>query len=189
MSDRSDLASTLRRSRSGDRAALDVMAEAVYDELRDLAAGYLRRERADHTFQPTALAHEAFLRLMGQRALPREDRSHFLALAAQAMRRILTDHARRRNAAKRGSGALRVTLAAVDAEAAAAEFDMGALDDALHKLAALDERRARVVDLRFFGGLTIEETAEALGVSPATVKTDWAFARAWLHRELADEAP
>ena len=188
MADFPDLASTLQRSRGGDRAALDAMAAAVYDELRGLAAGYLRGERVDHTFQPTALAHEAFLRLMGQRALPSEDRSHFLALAAQAMRRILTDHARRRLAAKRGGGAMRVTLAAVDSEAGAGEFDMAALDDALHKLAALDERRARVVDLRFFGGLTIEETAHALGISPATVKTDWAFARAWLHRELAGDA-
>ncbi|MFN8587925.1 MAG: ECF-type sigma factor [Candidatus Eisenbacteria bacterium] len=188
MSGRQDHARLLQRSREGDRAALDAMFAAVYDELRDLAAAHMRHERPDHTFQPTALAHEAFLRLLGQRALPAEDRGHFLALAAQAMRRILTDHARRRRAAKRGADPLRVTLAAADSEPVAEDFDVVALDDALERLAALDERRARVVDLRFFGGLTIDETAAVLGISPATVKTDWAFARAWLLRELSGGA-
>ncbi len=181
-----DLPDTLHRSRGGDRAALDAMASAVYEELRTLAASYMKRERAGHTFQPTALAHEAFLRLMGQRAIPHDDRAHFMALAAQAMRRILTDHARRRGAAKRGGDPVRVTLSGL--AAADADFDVEALGDALEKLATLDERKARVVDLRFFGGLSIEETADVLGVSPATVKTDWAFARAWLHRALTEGA-
>lgn len=183
---RPDLTPTLQASRRGDRSALDAMTAAVYDELRALAASALQRERGGHTLQPTALAHEVFLRLIGQRALPEEDRSHFMALAATAMRRILTDHARRRLAAKRGGGALHVTLGEVESSGGAAAFDVAALDVALHRLAELDERKARIVDLRFFGGLSIDETAGVLGVSPATVKTDWAFARAWLHRELGD---
>jgi RNA polymerase sigma factor (TIGR02999 family) len=155
--------------------------------MRRLAAGYLQRERAGHTLQPTALAHEAYLRLLDQRQVSWQNRAHFMGLAAQAMRRILTDHARRRRAIKRGGDAVRVALD--DVEAAGATPDLLGisaedLDAALERLARLDERQVRVIELRFFTGLSIEEAAEVLAVSPATVKRDWTLARAWLHREL-----
>ena len=178
---------TLQRSRQGDRAALDVLLPAVYDEMRRLAGAYLRRERDGHTLQATSLAHEAFLRLVDQRQVTWQDRAHFLGLAAQAMRRILADHARRRKAQKRGSDPARVTLDRIEVAAPEGDVDADDLDAALEKLAALDERQARLVELRFFGGLTIEETADVLAISPATVKRDWALARAWLHRELKSE--
>jgi RNA polymerase sigma factor (TIGR02999 family) len=179
---------TFLRWRSGDPTALDDLLPRVYDELRALADAYMRRERAGHTLQPTALVHEAFLRLLRLPPGSVQNRVHFFALAAQAMRRILADHARRHRAAKRGGNAVRVPLVLVEggAPAAAAGDDVAAddLDAALEDLAKLDERQARVVELRFFGGLSIEETAEVLAVSPATVKRDWLVARAWLHREL-----
>ena len=184
---------TFLRWRSGDASALDDLLPRVYDELRSLADAYMRRERAGHTLQPTALVHEAFLRLLRLPPGSVQNRVHFFALAAQAMRRILADHARRHRAAKRGGNAVRVPLelieggAAPDPRAAGAESAEVAADDldaALEDLAKLDARQARVVELRFFGGLSIEETAEVLGVSPATVKRDWLVARAWLHREL-----
>jgi RNA polymerase sigma factor (TIGR02999 family) len=159
----------------------------VYDEMRRLAAGYLRHERPGHTLQPTALAHEAYLRLLDQRNVTWQNRAHFMALAAQAMRRILVDHARRKRAEKRGGGAPHVALDAADAEPAIVDAQgvpIEYLNAALDRLAALDERQSRVVELRYFGGLSIEETAEVLAVSPATVKRDWTLARAWLHREL-----
>jgi len=179
---------TFLRWRSGDPTALDDLLPRVYDELRALADAYMRRERAGHTLQPTALVHEAFLRLLRLPPGSVQNRIHFFALAAQAMRRILADHARRHRAAKRGGGAVRVPLELVEggAPAAPAGDDVAAddLDAALEDLAKLDERQARVVELRFFGGLSIEETADVLAVSTATVKRDWLVARAWLHREL-----
>jgi len=179
---------TFLRWRSGDPTALDDLLPRVYDELRALADAYMRRERAGHTLQPTALVHEAFLRLLRLPPGSVQNRVHFFALAAQAMRRILADHARRHRAAKRGGSAVRVPLELVEggAPATPAGDDVAAddLDAALEDLAKLDERQARVVELRFFGGLSIEETAEVLAVSSATVKRDWLVARAWLHREL-----
>lgn len=157
----------------------------VYDELRALATRSLCHERSGHTLQGTALVHEAYLKLVDQRQVRWQDRAHFFAVAAQLMRRILVDHARRHRAAKRGSGEPRLPLVEADVQAAPAPLgDWLALDRALDRLGALDERQARTVELRFFGGLTIEETAEVLQVSPATVKNDWSVARAWLYREL-----
>ena len=167
----------------GHAEATEKLIPLVYAELRDLAARHMRRERADHTLQPTALVNEAFLKLVDQRTVTWQNRAHFLGVAAQAMRRILVDHARRRNAAKREGGE-RVTLDDAVAVTEERSLDLMMLDDALTRLAALDERQGRVVELRFFGGLDIEQAAEALGISPATVKRDWLFAKAWLQREL-----
>ncbi len=157
----------------------------VYDELRRLAAGYLRRERFDHTLQPTALVHEAYLRLVDQSRVEWQNRAHFYSIAAQMMRRILIDHARAHASEKRGGHERRLSLdeAAILPQERAA--DLIALDDALKQLAAMDERKSRVVELRFFGGLSVKETAEALGVHPATVERDWTIAKAWLYRELS----
>jgi RNA polymerase sigma factor (TIGR02999 family) len=155
----------------------------VYDELHKLARGYFRRERGEHTLQPTALVHEAYLKLVDQRA-PVENRGHFLALAATQMRRILLDYARKHHAARRGSGN-KVTLEDTMAIATDQDLDMIGLDLALQKLAALDPDQARLVELRFFGGLTVEETAQVMGISPATVKRSWSSARAFLHREIS----
>lgn len=167
----------------GADGAADRLVPLVYDELHKLAVHYMRAERGDHTLQPTALVHEAYLRLVDQRNASWQNRSHFFGIAAQAMRRILVDHARRKRAGKREGGD-RVTLDESVAEAPQRSVDLIALDDALNKLASLDPRQARVVELRFFGGLDIEQTAESLGISPATVKRDWTFARAFLQREM-----
>lgn len=156
----------------------------MYAELHDLAVSYLRRERSDHTLQPTALVHEAYLRLVDQRSSTWQNRAHFFGIAAQAMRRILLDHARRKHAGKREGQAQRVTLEEGMAEAPQRSLDLIALDVALERLKTMDERQYKVVELRFFGGLDVEQTAEVLGISPATVKRDWTFAKAWLHREL-----
>jgi RNA polymerase sigma factor (TIGR02999 family) len=169
----------------GDRSALDRLMPLVYTELRALAERSLRHEPSGHTLQGTALVHEAYLKLVDQRQVRWQDRAHFFAVAAQLMRRILVDHARRHGAAKRGRG--RPTLPLEEAEVPAAPtplIDWLALDEALDRLAALDARQARIVELRFFGGLTIEETAEVLQISQATVKNEWSLARAWLYREL-----
>lgn len=176
--------------REGEAGALDRLIPLVYDDLRALAAGYLRRERPDHTLQPTAVLHDAYLRLV-EKTHPRwEGRVHFFAAAAQAMRRILVDHARERRAAKRGGAAERISLDAetpVAAPGAESPFlaDLLDLDSALERLAALDGRKARGVELRYFGGLTESEAAEVLGVSPATVRLDLRLARAWLLAALA----
>ena len=172
---------------SGDDAASAALFTMVYDELRRLATGVLRHERPGHTLQPTALVHEAYLRLSDQDHARWENRAHFLAVAARAMRRILVDHARSRNAEKRGSGAAHVALEDVHFSPAqpVGDLDLLVLDEALERLAALDPRQARVVELRFFGGLSIEETAAAVTASPRTVKRDWQLARAWLKREMA----
>jgi len=180
----SDVTKLLRAASHGDAAALDQLIPVVYDELKRLAASQLRNERPDHTLSPTGLVHEAFFRIVDQRVVGWDGRAHFFGIAAQAMRRILVDHARRRNAHKRGQH-LQVTLpdeAAVGAPAPSEE--VVAVDEALQRLALLDPRQAKLVELRYFVGLSIEETAEVLGVSAATVKRDWALARAWLQREL-----
>ena len=170
---------------NGNQQALDRLVPLVYRELRAIASRYLARESAGHTLQSTALVHEAYLRLVDQRSARWQNRSQFFGIAAQMMRRILVDHARHRHRAKRGGGA--VTLSLDDAMAQAspeANLDLLALDDALKALAAIDPRGARIVELRFFGGLTIEETAEVLALSSGTVKREWNTARAWLYREL-----
>ncbi len=178
-----DVTRLLSALQDGQTGAADQLVPLVYAELHDLAVHYMRGERADHTLQPTALVHEAYMRLVDQRNASWKNRSHFFGIAAQAMRRILVDHARRKRATKREGGD-RVTLDESVAEAPQRSVDLIALDDALLKLAALDPRQARVVELRFFGGLDIEQTAESLGISPATVKRDWTFARAFLQREM-----
>jgi RNA polymerase sigma factor (TIGR02999 family) len=168
----------------GNEEAREALIPVVYDELRRLARRHLWHERPDHTLQSAALVNEAYLRLVRQDAPQWQNRAHFFGVAAQLMRHILVDHARNRLAAKRGAGA---PLLALDPELAPArkqEIDLVALDDALGKLASLDPQQGRMIELRFFGGLSIEETAIVLGVSPATVKREWATARAWLHREL-----
>jgi len=171
----------------GDRAALDELFPLVYDELRQLARRRMRRERQGHTLRTTALVNDAYLRLVDQRQVRWQNRAHFFAIAAQMMRRILVDHARARNYEKRGGGAAHVPLeeAAVLAEGKAAEIL--ALDEALVALAEIDARRARVVELRYFGGLSNEEIAEVLKISPNTVTRDWNMARAWLYQELSGE--
>ncbi|MFN8058891.1 MAG: sigma-70 family RNA polymerase sigma factor [Vicinamibacterales bacterium] len=174
---------------SGDAADPATLLPVVYDELRRLAGAYMRRERRGVSIQATALVHEAFLRLRADRKRPWQNRAHFCAIAAHAMRQILVEHARARATRKRGGGWGRVTLEDVHAAKPASTLDLEALDEALERLAVLDASQARLVELRYFGGLTIEETAEALGVSPATVKREWVLARAWLHRELAADQP
>jgi RNA polymerase sigma-70 factor, ECF subfamily len=167
--------------RNGDKEALDRVLPLVYAELRRLAAGYLSREGVGHTLQPTALVHEAYLRLVDQRQVDWRNRAQFLGIAASMMRRILVNHARDRRAAKRGGDAERVSLSLVDAPSGGPDVDLIALEDALGRLAALDPRKAQVVELKFFGGLTVEEIAEVLQVSGATVEREWSFARAWLY--------
>jgi RNA polymerase sigma factor (TIGR02999 family) len=168
----------------GRAEALDELMPIVYQELRRLARRYLRGERVGHTLQATALVHEAYLRLVDQQAIPWQSRAHLFALAAQMMRRILVSHARDRKRLKRGGVQTRVTLDNVVDSASARAIDLVALDDALRALATRDEQQSRIIELRYFGGLTIAEAAAVLDVSPATVKNKWTLARAWLHREL-----
>ncbi|HEU4509773.1 MAG TPA: sigma-70 family RNA polymerase sigma factor [Pyrinomonadaceae bacterium] len=176
----------LRQWSDGSGEALERLIPIIYEELRGRAAGYLRRERPGHTLQPTALVHEAYLRLAGAQDVPWQNRTHFFAIAATLMRRILVEHARKKAASKRGGAEIRLTL---DENLAGADkgIDLLAVDQALERLAAIDAQQARVVELRFFSGLSVEESAEALGVSPRTVKRDWSVAKAWLHRELSRE--
>ncbi len=168
----------------GDEEAWEELIPVVYEELRRIARRHLRRERPDHTLQSAALVNEAYLRLVRQEAPQWQNRAHFFGVAAQLMRHILVDHARNRLAAKRGAGAPRLALDERLVPIQKSEVDVVALDDALGKLSALDPQQGRLIELRFFGGLSIEETAVVLGVSPATVKREWAVARAWLLREL-----
>jgi RNA polymerase sigma factor (TIGR02999 family) len=175
----------LIRWSEGDSAALDALVPLVYDQLRKLAQSYLSREKPGHTLSSTALVHEAYLRLVKQKEVTWQNRAHFFAVAARMMRRILVDHARSHNYAKRGGGAMTITLDETVAPAPEREMDLVALDDALEALAKLDERQSRMVELRFFGGLSIEETSEVLGISTPTVKREWASARAWLYREIS----
>ena len=173
----------------GETSAVEALMPLVYDELRRLARGYMRRERAEHTLQPTALVNEAFLRLIEIRRVEWQNRAHFFAIAARCMRRILVDAARARQALKRGGDYMRVDLDADLAVSDAPNLDLIALDRALQTLAAMDERRERVVELRFFAGLSIDETAQLLDVSPETVMRDWTVARAWLFQQLGPAAP
>lgn len=172
--------------RGGDQEALHALVPLVYQELRDIAHRYLQRERAGHTLQSTALVHEAYLRLMNQGPAETQNRAHFVAVAARLMRQILVDYARTRGAAKRGAN-LRVEMELENSPAAEPDTqgaDLVALDDALTALSQRDEQQTQIIELRYFGGLTIEETAEVLDISPATVKRDWSMAKAWLGREM-----
>ncbi len=172
----------------GDQAALSELMPLVYSELRRLARHHLRRERPDHTLESAALVHEAYLHLTEQKGAHWKGRAHFFAVAAQLMRRILVDHARRHQAAKRGAGAIKLSLDAAVELPKQLSLDLLRLDEALTSLGAIDAQQSRVVELRFFGGLSIEESAEVLGVSPTTVKREWTIAKAWLYRELQTEA-
>lgn len=170
---------------NGDKAALDQLIPMVYEELKRLARYHMRRERAGHTLQTSALVNEAYLRLVDYKRMRWQDRAHFLGVAAQAMRRILVDHARKRQYAKRGGAGLKVSLDEASEMAEQKATDLVALDDALMSLESLDARKSRIVELRYFGGLKIEETAEVMGISPATVQREWSTARIWLHREVS----
>ncbi len=173
------------RANAGDAGATDALFPIVYDELRRIAAGYLRKERGEHTLQATALVHEAYVRLLGTQEMSWQNRAHFFGAAAIAIRRILTDHARRRARLKRGGGAVRAEMPDIAAPEQVPSVDLIALDAALDRLAALDEQKARVVQLRFYAGLTVPQAALALGISESTVARDWQFARAWLAREIS----
>jgi RNA polymerase sigma factor (TIGR02999 family) len=183
---REDVTQVLEDLRKGDKRAADKLLPLVYDEFRALARHYLAQERMNHTLQPTALVHEAYMKLVDQTRVDWQGKSHFFAVAAQAMRRILVDHSLSRQRDKRGGGRARVVLDEAVALSPQKDEDVLALDEALERLAALDARQARVVELRFFGGLSVEEVAQALGVSKRTVEGDWTFARAWLSRELRE---
>jgi RNA polymerase sigma factor (TIGR02999 family) len=193
-----DFIATLSSARSGDARAAAELFPLVYDQLRRVASSYFRGKRASHTLQPTALVHEAFLRLAQSSAVPSQDRAHFIAVAATAMRQILIDHARRRGSQKRGGGLTRVTLDGRDVgptdEALGAgsqdrAIDVLALDAALSRLAALSPRQAQIIELQYFGGLTVAEVAEALGVSKSLIEKEWRRARAWIRSALASPGP
>jgi RNA polymerase sigma factor (TIGR02999 family) len=169
----------------GDQNALDQLTPVVYDELRRLAASYMRRERQDHTLQSTALVNEAYLKLVDQKNVVWQNRAHFFGIAAQMIRRILVDHARAHKAEKRGGGAGVLSLDEAIGVPERRDVEILSLNDALTRLTELDPQQGRIVELRFFTGLSIEETAEVVGVSPATVKREWASARAWLFREIS----
>jgi RNA polymerase sigma-70 factor (ECF subfamily) len=184
MSDGGEVTRLLGQLGRGQKEAINELLPLVYDELHRLARSYFRRERGEHTLQPTALVHEAYLRLVDQRA-SLESRGHFMAVAATQMRRILLDYARKHRAARRGGDGQKVMLEDTMAISEQQPVDMILLDAALRKLEALDNGQAQMIELRFFGGLSIEETAEVMGVSPATVKRSWSSARAFLHREIS----
>jgi RNA polymerase sigma factor (TIGR02999 family) len=175
--------------RDGDRGAVDVLLPAMYEELRSLARRYLSREGGEHTLQPTALVHEAWMRLIDQHSVDWKGRTHFFALGAQAMRRVLVDHARGRLRKKRGGDRTRVMLREDVALSREHDADVLAVDEALEKLSRIDPRQASIVELRFFAGLDMAEVAEALGVSKRTVEADWTAVKAWLRRELDMPAP
>src|SRR5262250_2881236 len=172
----------------GDKTALERLTPIVYDELHRLARRYMRREHSSHSLQTTALLNEAYLRLVDYKRMRWQNRAHFFAVSAQLMRRILVDHARRHNL-KRGAGVLHVSLEEAAVIGGGQDEDLVALDDALHALARFDTRKSQVVELRFFGGLSVEETAEVLRISPITVMRDWSTARAWLYREMNGGSP
>lgn len=174
---------------AGDRSAFDELVPLVETEIRKLARGYLRRERPGHVLQTTALMNEAFVRLLNWKAVSWQNRAHFVAMAARLMRHVLVDTARRRPKGADGASVLIVDLAVAEGEAHDRSRDLVALDDALRELAERDQRKARIVELRFFGGLNVEEIAEVIGVAPITVSREWAKARAWLHREVTRERP
>jgi RNA polymerase sigma-70 factor (ECF subfamily) len=181
---RDDVTTLLGQLVKGNDAAASKLIPIVYDELRRLAAGYMRRERKDHTLQPTALVHEAYLKLIEQRAVDWQGRAHFFGIAAQIMRRILIDHARGHMRDKRGGGAIPVPLDEALVFSPEQSSELVALDASLERLAKLDPRQSRIVELRFFGGLTVEQTAEMLGISAKTVKREWSMAKAWLHGDM-----
>lgn len=172
------------RWRGGEREALDSLLPLVYDELRRIARHYLQAERSGHTLQSTALVNEAYMRLVAQDLPEWQNRAHFFAVAAQLMRQILVDHARTHRASKRGGKLCQITLTEAEQLPVSTDVDMIALDDALKELAEMDPQQCRVIELKFFAGLSIDDTAEVLGISPSTVKRDWVTARAWLYREL-----
>jgi RNA polymerase sigma factor (TIGR02999 family) len=184
-----DVTSLLAAHARGDRGALDALLPLVYDQLRRVARARLRNERPEHTLQPTALVHEAFLELLRLDRLEMKNREHFFALAARSMRRVLIDHAVARRADKRGGGAAVVPLDEVEVAGPEPSAELLALGEALDRLEALEPRLARVVECRLLGGLSLDETAAALSTSAATVSRDWALARAWLNRELSPPAP
>jgi len=183
-----DLTALLHAWRKGDEAARDRLMGLVYDELRRLAAGYLRRERTGHTLQPTALVHEAYLQLIDQSQVSWESRAHFFGAAARLMRRILVDYARAHNAEKRGGGEERLELNEAIGVPAQKDVNLLALDDALSELARIDPQQSQIVELRYFGGLSIDETATVLSISPATVKREWSMAKVWLYRQISRAA-
>lgn len=180
-----EITQLLQAWRNGDQAALEQLLPVVYQELHKLAHAYLNRERSDHTLQPTALIHEAYLRLLGQHIEQWQNRTHFYGVAAHLMRQILVEHARQRGAGKRGGGAAKLALDEALDYAPEQAAELVALDDALTGLAKFDERKCRVIELRYFAGLNVEETAEVLGISVPTVVRDQRMAQAWLHRELS----
>lgn len=179
----------LRKWSAGDPRAVDELTPVVYDELRRIARRFLRRERDGHSMRSADLVHEAYLKLIDQRQANLHDRAHFFAVSSQIMRRILVDHARAQQAAKRGGGQTTLALLEHVDMPAGRDYEMVALDDALNTLAKMDSQQSRIVELRFFGGLSIEETATLLGISKTTVNRDWVTARAWLNRELERKAP
>ncbi len=178
----------LTRWNNGDLSARDSLVPLVYDELRRIARRCLAGQRNDHTLQPTALVHEAYLRLIHRDSVDWQNRIHFFALAAQMMRQILVDHARKQAAAKRGGNAVTLVLDEASAISKATNLDLLALDDAMKQLASLDPRQCQIVELRFFGGLSIEETAQVVKISPATTKREWTTARLWLHHVMSSGA-
>jgi RNA polymerase sigma factor (TIGR02999 family) len=187
MAGKPDITQLLNRAQSGDKDSLDRLLPVIYDELRRVAANQLRAERDNHTLQATALVHEAYMRLLEQREVDWRNRAHFFSIAAEMMRRILVNYAVQRNARKRGDGATRLSLdeaVSFSSEPKELDFDLVTLDGALKQLAEFDAEAARIVELRFFGGLTVEETAEVLGVSDSTVKREWKMAKAWLKTRL-----
>jgi len=189
MTSQHEITALLAEWSKGDRQALERLAPLVYDELRRLASHYLRRERPGHTLQSTALVHEAYLKLVGQRNVLWQNRAHFFGIAAKMIRRILVDYARARSAEKRGSGKQCLSLDEAVVLLGGPNLDLLDLDDALEKLARIDDRQSRLVELRFFAGLSLEETSEVLQISVATAKRDWSSAKAWLWRELQRRPP
>ena len=181
-----DVTALLGQLRAGDQEVAGQLVPLIYDELRRIAGAQMRRERAGHTLQATAVVHEAYLRLAGEQDIQWQSRAHFFAIAARAMRQVLLDYARQRHAGKRGGeGAQKVEID-VDLLAGANRIeDIVAIDEVVTRLSELDQQQGRIVELRFFGGLSVEETAEAMGISDSTVKREWRLAKAWLHRELA----
>jgi RNA polymerase sigma factor (TIGR02999 family) len=182
-----DVTQMLVEWRNGDRGALNRLMPIVYDELRRLAHRYMKRQPQGHTLQTSALVNEAYIRLAGQRNVDWQNRAHFFAIAARIMRSLLIDHLRSRNFAKRGGGARRVSLDEVALISDERSEELLALDEALTRLSAIDERKGRIVELRYFSGLSVEETAEVLGLSPITIKREWLKAKSWLYRELSPE--
>lgn len=181
-----DVTGLLIQWSEGDRSAMDRLIPIVYDELHRIAGRYFRRERADNTLQPTALVNEVYIRLVDQRGVSWQSRAHFFGIAARIMRQILVDRARSRNAAKRGGADYKLDLTDIsDVTDKSRPLDLLALDQALDGLASFDSQQGRIVELKFFGGLSIEETAEVIGISPATIKREWALAKSWLFRELS----